>query len=1664
LATLTVINSTISGNSVTGNSSTNLGGGIYVGGLGLSVGTTIFAGNTAGTGPDVSATLTSLGYNLIGNTSGSRGFGAPGDQLNVDPLLGPLAANGGPTQTMALLPGSPAIDAGNDSVLGFPYYLTTDQRGSGFSRKVGSHVDIGAFEAQQVPTSTTVASTSSSSVYGQSVTFTATTSPPATRGVTPTGTVTFMDGTTILDTETLSGGTASFTIAALAAGSHPITAVYSGDPDHFAGTSAVLTQTVNPAPLTVTANDAARLHGQPNPPFTASYSGFVLGQDPSALSGALNFSTPATVASHVQAGGYPITPSGLTSTNYAITFVNGTLTITPAPLVITADNQSMVYGAPLPALTASYSGFVNGDTPANLTTPVTLSTDATSSSPVGTYAIRAAGATSADYQMTFLDSTLTVNQANTTTTLASSANTSVSNESVTFTATVAAVSPGAGTPTGTVTFMDGTTVLDTETLSGGTASFSTAALAVGSHPITAVYSGDPDFVASTSAALTQQVNDLNPTNLQSVITAAQTSGGTVTLTAPTTNTLTNTLATITNLPANTTGTDTVDLSNNTTYQLQDSSGNTIPIVASAPSGTTLTIRCSSGNATVYDLQAAGGNVDIHGSSDGTITVVGTSPALTVTGGQVTIGSGVTLFTATAAPTILVRGGSLTIRNSTIQESTGSAQAAILIIGGTVNLGSPADPGGNVINVNGTGELVHNTTSSTVPDVGNTLELNGAPLSSSDLSFTALGSSAVSSVYGQSVTLTAAVRAANPGDGMPTGTVDFIDTTTGADLGTAPASSGVAQLTTAALAAGSHAISAHYLGDGHFAFSLDTLTQSITPAPLTVTANTATKVYGQPNPTFSASFRGFVLAQDARVLGGTLTFSTPATPASHVQSGGYPVTPGGFTSTNYAITFVNGTLTITPAPLTIAANNQSKVYSAPLPALTASYSGFVNGDAAASLTTLPALSTTASAASHVAGSPYAITASGASDPDYAINYAAGSLTVTPAPLTITANNQTMVYGGTLPALTASYSGFVNGDTSASLTTPPMLATVPANSSVGTYTISASGAVDSDYSIGYVNGTLTITKAPLTVTDNQTQLYGVAVALSPTYSGFVLGQNFTTAGITGAPTLSTTAIATSLVGSYPITVGVGTLSAANYSFTAVNGTLTVNPQTAVSATYTGLLYVATASSTTSTATVGLSVTVKDISGGAGDIRNATVTFINRADGSTIASNLPVSLVSPTDITTGTASYNWSVNIGTNNSQSFTIGILVGNDYARNSSADDAVVTVSKPQAGSATGGGYLVNQSSAGLVPGDAGANTNFGFDAKYGSKGLQGQSNIIVRYQGHVYQYQTASITSLTFPTSTKADYAGTGTIQDITNSSSPITLYTGAALQVTMTDNGEPGSNDTIGITIWTPGGALWFSSDWNGTATVEQSLGNGHGGGNLQVRPAQELAGAPAAGTAAVAPLTPDEIRPIAVEAIARWAAAGIDPARLSALNHVVFQIQDLAGSDLAWERQGVITLDRTADGYGWFVDPTPGDDSEFAPNVVNSPARGHIDLLSVVAHEMGHLLGFGEDESNGVTAEYLAPGVRHVPVAIHPPLGRAATASDSASMNRTMPGRQAGVNPACLSVVRASDAISQAVVPSRFSGTIDGFMAWDAAVAEWFSGNVRPIPKNKLVKRMNE
>jgi len=139
--------------------------------------------------------------------------------------------------------------------------------------------------------------------------------------------------------------------------------------------------------------------------------------------------------------------------------------------------------------------------------------------------------TDADGSAAARDLTLTVNQGGTTTSVSSSANPSVFGQVVVFTATVSAVGPASGTPTGTVTFKVGSTTLGTATLAGGSAPFTTSALSVGTHSITATYGGDSNFVTGTSSALSQVVSKASTSTLLTSSGNPSIAGQSVTFTA-----------------------------------------------------------------------------------------------------------------------------------------------------------------------------------------------------------------------------------------------------------------------------------------------------------------------------------------------------------------------------------------------------------------------------------------------------------------------------------------------------------------------------------------------------------------------------------------------------------------------------------------------------------------------------------------------------------------------------------------------------------------------------------------------------------------------------------------------------------------------------------------------------------------------------------------------------------------------------------------------------------------------------------------------------------------------------------------------------------------------------------------------------------------------------
>jgi subtilase family serine protease len=192
---------------------------------------------------------------------------------------------------------------------------------------------------------------------------------------------------------------------------------------------------------------------------------------------------------------------------------NVNLVVTPAQLSVTANDFTRVYGQSNPLLTASYSGFVNGEGASVLNGSPSLSTTATAASSVAgsPYLIVAADGTlsATNYIFLFNNGQLTITPASSANALSSSINPVPTGSNVTFTATLTAVSPGSGTPTGTVQFFADSAPLGSPvTLVGGLAGISTSSLPPGLHSISNQYTGDGNFFAST-ASLTPEEN-INP--------------------------------------------------------------------------------------------------------------------------------------------------------------------------------------------------------------------------------------------------------------------------------------------------------------------------------------------------------------------------------------------------------------------------------------------------------------------------------------------------------------------------------------------------------------------------------------------------------------------------------------------------------------------------------------------------------------------------------------------------------------------------------------------------------------------------------------------------------------------------------------------------------------------------------------------------------------------------------------------------------------------------------------------------------------------------------------------------------------------------------------------------------------------------------------------------
>ena len=324
--------------------------------------------------------------------------------------------------------------------------------------------------------------------------------------------------------------------------------------------------------------------------------------------------------------------------------------------------------------------------------------------------------------------------------------------------------------------------------------------------------------------------------------------------------------------------------------------------------------------------------------------------------------------------------------------------------------------------------------------------------------------------------------------------------------------------------------------------------TITRRQLNVTSHSS-RQYGEENPVLPMEYDGFVNDETETVLSVKPVGATKATKTSSV--GDYSITISGGEATNYSFVYEQGVLTVTKASLSAKVNDATKVYGANNPNFSIEYNGLKNGETVPAWATTPTFQTEATKSSGVG--KYVVKAINGVPVNYEMAIADGTLSITPAPLTIIASDATRMYYDEEPDFDFTCSGFLNNDDKKVLMNAPKITTeATRTSSVGKYKITPSGAKANNYDISYEQGELTITKRPLTVTSHCSRPYGEENPSFPMeYNGFVNNESVNV--LTKMPEGKTKATKTSFVGDYPITISGG--EATNYSFVYEQGVLTV-----------------------------------------------------------------------------------------------------------------------------------------------------------------------------------------------------------------------------------------------------------------------------------------------------------------------------------------------------------------------------------------------------------------------------------------------------------------------------------------------------------------------------
>jgi hypothetical protein len=294
----------------------------------------------------------------------------------------------------------------------------------------------------------------------------------------------------------------------------------------------------------------------------------------------------------------------------------------------------------------------------------------------------------------------------------------------------------------------------------------------------------------------------------------------------------------------------------------------------------------------------------------------------------------------------------------------------------------------------------------------------------------------------------------------------------------------------------------------------------------------------------------------------------------------------------------------------------------------------------------------------------------------------------------------------------------------------------------------------------------------------------------------------------------------------------------------------------------------------------------------------------------------------------------------------------------------IVIYDPTGGFVTGGGWINSPAGAYTPNPSLTGKANFGFDSRYKKGASVPTGNTQFNFSMGNLDFHSTSYDWLVVA-GAKAQYKGSGQLNGAGND----------AFMLTAIDGALPGGHgqDTFRIKIWDKNtGNMIYDNQMGASDTSDPTTVLG--GGSIVIHSSNQLFAGTPVEAVNLAPLTAQQVQFVEEEAIRLWEATGADPA---SFKRVDVKIVDLPASGLGLTAADTIWIDKDAAGHGWYIGPTLADNSAF-PAGPGSPAYGHVDLLTVVAHELGHILGYEDSGTTGLMAEYLGTGTRRLPTPI--------------------------------------------------------------------------------------